>query len=112
MTQGRLAKALHKERLGPHHALVFALRGPGISTKARFTAVLAAPTGGRFEKTVTIAGFEMRDHMLFPNEFRKIPAPDGTVPAWQDISQVIFLLNNPNADEAGEIILDNSRRQG
>ena len=107
ITQGRLAKDLDTQRIGPHHALVFALRGPGVSTRTRFTAVLATAKSGHFEKTVTIAGFEMREQMLFPKEFRKIPAPDGTVPTWQDISEVIFLLDNPSADEAGEIILDN-----
>lgn len=107
VAKGRLAKTLDGERIGPHHALAFGLRGPGVSTKARFTAVLSTPAGGRFEKTVTVAGFEMRQYMLFPNEFRKIPAADGTVPAWQEISEVAFLLDSPNANEVGEIILDN-----
>ena len=109
VTSGRVASDIGADRLGPNHALLFSLRGPGVGLKASLTLALTTRAGGRFMREVSIAGFEMREQLVFPGEFRKMPGRDGHVPQWEDISEVAFLVENADAGESGNIVVDNVR---
>ena len=109
VTRGTVSTAVKAKRIGPRHALAMSLRGPGVRTSARLHVELDTRGGGRFVKPVSIVNFEMSEQLLFPGEFHRVPAPDGTMPDWRRITGISFALANDAPNDRGNLVVDDIR---
>lgn len=105
-TSGHARRACEPAHLSPRHALRLHVRGPGVTTSAAMRIVLNTSTGASFTKDVEIVNFEMQEHLIFPAEFQAAANADGDAADWGDIVSFVLRVDNANANDSGNIIVD------
>ena len=106
---GSISAPVPNINLTDNHALIFKIRGASPTTKAKCWLKLTCANGASFRKELSIANFEWYELILFRWNmpyWMKAIGIDGKPPTWQTIRSVGFVIENNDAAEQGNIMLD------